>query len=667
MKFKPTKLKLGKGLRFVLSLSLLCFILAVTVFQINKSAVEKLLVQEATEKSLEIARMFERGLPTRINDGKWKMPSESEKIFLRHSLELTGADRFKRYDAKGMLILDSTQLASVFSGSDKLGKIEKNAIAAMVSGLPKVTFESEEVNGQERLISETYIAVHEKGKVVGAAEVYFDLTEHAAMFHRSFGWYTAMIACLAALGFAVPAAAFHVKDLQKTAADENVQFLATHDPLTRLQNRVSFNAAMTQNLKSSLERGEVSILHFIDLDGFKEINDRHGHIFGDDVLRIVAERLKNTLRAGDIASRFGGDEFVVAQFGFTSNEDIRSATARIASVFKSPLKIDSNEIAVTASIGTAVSPQHGITAEDLIARADTSVYVVKARGRNDQVYFEPRFDEDKQRRIRIEERVREAVANKLFHLNFQPLVQFPNCEIKGFESLLRLRDSDGKAISPVDFIPVAEDLGLIDEIGDWVMLHSCLLAATWPNHLQISVNLSVAQFKHRSIVASTRAALAQSHLEPHRLVLEITESLLMTETQAILEQLRELKALGVSIAMDDFGTGYSSLGYMLKFPFDRLKIDRSFVTALATGSAEAFKVVQTIIALGHTLKMSVTAEGVETQAQADALRDMGCNDGQGYLFGRPIPSADIPALLLKNVVAKNKLTTPIEIQLRLEA
>ena len=272
---------------------------------------------------------------------------------------------------------------------------------------------------------------------------------------------------------------------------------------------------------------------------------------------------------------------------------------------------------------------------------------LKARGRNGHCRFEPEFDAELQKRLDLEALVRDATAEMRFELYFQPLFDVNSAELKGFEALLRLRDDNGKHVPPDVFIPVAEEIGLIDEIGTWVLENACATAATWPGDAKISVNLSAAQFKRHSVCGSTRRALQKSGLDPQRLYLEITESLLMANSAEVLEQLRELKQMGVSIVMDDFGSGYSSLGYMLKFPFDRIKIDRSFISGLAANQENSRDVVQTIIALGHTLNMTVTAEGVETLSQANALREMNCDDAQGYLFGRPVPATEIAAIFMK--------------------
>ena len=441
-------------------------------------------------------------------------------------------------------------------------------------------------------------------------------------------------------------------------ADRSIHFMANHDALTRLPNRTNFAENMSLGLSADVGAGRLSTISFIDLDFFKDLNDRFGHDFGDETLKAVALRLSAAIRAGDIVARFGGDEFVVAQFGFTKHEEIVAATSRVKEAFKLPLRIQGREVVLTASIGTAVSCLHGTTVESLVKSADTAVYVVKARGRNAQLFFDLKFDDERNQRLALEEIVRDAVAKNTFALAYQPLFAFGEKLPKGFEALLRLNDQDGNPVPPNRFIPIAEEIGLIDQIGKWVLLNACMTASTWPHDMQISVNLSVAQFKRHSIVGCVKEALQVSGIKPHRLVLEITESLLMTDTDSILEQLNELKEIGVAIAMDDFGTGYSSLGYMLKFPFDRIKIDRSFVQELASNNANAKTLVNTIISLGHTLNMQVTAEGVETKEQADILMSMNCDDAQGYLYSKPITAINLAAFMMKQF-SKSTIDTEV--------
>jgi diguanylate cyclase (GGDEF)-like protein len=461
-----------------------------------------------------------------------------------------------------------------------------------------------------------------------------------------------LVIALSVSSFAIPALGFYRRTRQKQAVDEHVRFLAHHDVLTKLPNRSSFMERVNHGLVLAGKNRGISALHFIDIDLFKEVNDSFGHDAGDQLLTTVASRLRDILREDDIVSRFGGDEFVIAQFGFDNDEQIQTAIKRMMAILREPYRLKDRELHVTFSVGTALAPADGGDAETLVKHADIALYAVKASGRNGQRRFDVSLDEQLQKRLRLETIVREAAHRQSFGLHFQPLFTVGSVELTGFEALLRLNGPDGAPISPSAFIPIAENTGLIDEIGGWVVRRACQTAAQWPNGLQISVNLSAVQFHRKSVCDTVRRALSESGLAPHRLVLEITESLLLAETDSVLAQLNELKAMGVAIAMDDFGSGYSSLGYMLRFPFDRIKIDRSFVKALTSGDSNAKTVIQTIISLGHTLNMKVTAEGVETLTQADQLRNMACDDAQGFLFGRPMPETDIAAVILRQFAGK---------------
>ena len=397
---------------------------------------------------------------------------------------------------------------------------------------------------------------------------------------------------------------------------------------------------------------KLAVLHFVDIDFFKDINDRYGHSFGDEVLRAFARRLSEVVPEGKgVAGRFGGDEFIILQTKFATADELERGTQSIVAALSRPFEILGKSIVITSSIGTAKFPANGADSAELIANADTALYVVKMGGRNGQKFYEPTFRDQKKRRTEIEMLVRENAAARSFELQFQPLFHLSSKRLKGFEALLRMRDRDGSFISPAEFVPIAEDIGLIDEIGAWVLQQACTFARTWPRHLQVSVNLSAVQFRRKSVIPSVEKALLVSGLPARQLLLEVTESLLMSDVEGVLEQLSAIKTLGISLAMDDFGTGYSSLSYMMRFPFDRIKIDRSFVQQLTSADAKARKVVQTIVALGHTMEMSVTAEGVETQSQATELQAMKCDDVQGYLYSRPVSATDVGGILLEDFLA----------------
>jgi diguanylate cyclase (GGDEF)-like protein len=644
------------GWRLAAMLAAFCAIFAVTVYYINERSVERLLIAQANAKSLDVAAHFARNVPNIGATLQGATPSADSTKYILSELKHTKVEELKLFSIEGKKVLSSKMLEDPnlqVNSEDALGAHAPDALSALKENK---AFSKLELEDDGTLLTETYVPVLIDDKIVGAAEVYLDQTVSANEFRNMFVGSSLMISLLAALAFGLPALGFYWRTRQKIAADQNVHFMASHDSLTRLPNRTNFQASLSRGMNSSHDRGEAAMVHFVDIDFFKDVNDRNGHDFGDRVLQAIAGRLQSTLRNGDIVSRFGGDEFVIAQFNFSKNDEIGAASKRIAQAFKEPFKIDDREILITASIGTAVSPAHGATADEILKNADTAVYVVKSRGRNALCYFNAKFDEEKSKRLKLEAIVREAVAAQSFEVYFQPLMRFnrekTDTELKGFEALLRLKDRDGQPVSPSEFIPVAEDIGLIDEIGTWVLDQACSVAANWPDDVQISVNLSAAQFRRRSIVESTRSALQKSGVRAGRLLLEITESLLLVDTDSVLEQLKQLKELGVSIVMDDFGTGYSSLGYMMKFPFDQIKIDRSFINELSAESNQASSVVQTIITFGHTMNMRVTAEGVETEEQAATLRRMNCDDAQGYHYGRPMPAVDVASLLLKSGKAK---------------
>jgi predicted signal transduction protein with EAL and GGDEF domain len=370
---------------------------------------------------------------------------------------------------------------------------------------------------------------------------------------------------------------------------------------------------------------------------------------GDDLLRAAAGRLRAAARTGDLLGRLGGDEFVVAQRGVGGAKGAEALAGDIVKKVSQPYTLGGHDVATSASIGVALAPQDGADSAALLRCADLALYTAKASGRRCFRLFDPEMDDELKERRRIERAIREATAAESFELHFQPLVDTATDALVGFEALLRLPKGDGEAISPAVFVPIAEEMGLISRIGAWVVRRACTVAATWPEYLTVSVNLSPAQFDDAGIVEVVRAALEESGLEPRRLELEITEGLLLNDTELVIGQLRDLKALGVSIAMDDFGTGYSSLSYLWRFPFDKIKIDRSFMRASQEDGQNVSDILRTIIALGHSLDMQVTTEGVETRNQAELLRDLECDYTQGYHFGRPMHALDAAARILRDL------------------
>jgi diguanylate cyclase (GGDEF)-like protein/PAS domain S-box-containing protein len=432
---------------------------------------------------------------------------------------------------------------------------------------------------------------------------------------------------------------------ERRKAEARVAYMAHHDALTDLPNRVFYQERLTQALDQDDPSKPIAVL-CIDLDLFKNVNDSFGHPTGDRLLKMVATRMRNEVRGNNLAARLGGDEFAVVLASDVTPNETNDFAARLIEIISAPYDMEGTEVVIGASIGIALSPGDGDTCEELMRNADMALYRAKAEGGGVHHFFEREMDRQAQKRRDLELDLRSAFASGDFELHYQPLVDLAADRITGFESLLRWRHPEKGMISPADFIPVAEDIGLIVQLGEWVLRNACAEAAKWPDDVKVAVNLSPVQFRSRNLVQVVVAALAYSGLSPQRLELEITESVFLAETEANLATLHQLRALGVRISMDDFGTGYSSLSYLRSFPFDKIKIDRSFVKDLIE-RPDCVAIVRAISGLGRSMNIITTAEGVETMDQLDWLRAEGCNEVQGFLFSPARPASEVEDLLRK--------------------
>jgi diguanylate cyclase (GGDEF)-like protein len=438
--------------------------------------------------------------------------------------------------------------------------------------------------------------------------------------------------------------ATHEDITERRRVEARVAYMARHDALTDLPNRVLFRERLDEALARVERYGEAVSILSLDLDRFKEVNDTLGHPVGDQLLRAVAARLRACVRDSDVVARLGGDEFAILQIGSGRPEDASGLAQRIVHAISDPYDIESHHIVIGTSVGIVNAPADGLDADDLIRNADMALYRAKADGRGTYCFFEAEMNARAQTRRVLEHNLRQALTRGEFEVYYQPIIDIQAGTVSGFEALLRWKHPERGMISPADFIPLAEEIGLIVPLGDWVLRQACREAAGWPAGVKVAVNLSPIQFKNRSLVRSVILALAASRLAANRLELEITESVLLHETEATLATLHQLRGLGVRISMDDFGTGYSSLGYLRSFPFDKIKIDRSFVHGLAQ-NMDCEAIIRAVAGLGSSLGMVTTAEGVETQDQFERLRADGCTEVQGYLFSPPKPASKIPALI----------------------
>lgn len=433
-------------------------------------------------------------------------------------------------------------------------------------------------------------------------------------------------------------------DITSEVEAQNIaQHLALHDALTGLPNRLLMAERLDQNLAKIKRNGGAASVICLDLDHFKEINDTLGHAAGDALLKSVSQRLEDTLRATDTLARLGGDEFVILQADADQPNGAEILCRRILQVIAEPHDIDGQKVYTGASLGVSLAPVDSIDHDQLLRNADVAMYRAKKEGRNSFRFFEAGMDAELQTRKAMERDLRVAVENGEMEMYYQPLIQTNGRAIEGVEALVRWHRPGFGLVPPDAFIPLAEETGLILPLGAWILRTSCLQVKDWPG-LFVAVNLSPSQFKQQDLVGLVKQVLEETGLAPHRLELEITEGVLLEDTEYAIKILNGLQDLGVRIAMDDFGTGYSSLSYLQRFGFDKIKLDQSFVQALGE-SAEASAIVRTVLDLGKSLGMKTTAEGVETAAQLDFLTNEGCDQMQGYYFSMPVPAADIQPLL----------------------
>jgi diguanylate cyclase (GGDEF)-like protein/PAS domain S-box-containing protein len=426
---------------------------------------------------------------------------------------------------------------------------------------------------------------------------------------------------------------------ERRRADEKIAHLAHYDALTDLPNRVLFRERIERELARAAQ-GKPFALLYIDIDEFKAINDSLGHHVGDEMLKTVARRIRACVKDGDLVARLGGDEFAVIMTDVANAAEVEAFVTPLYEAIRSPCQCLGHHLLTNASIGIALAPRDGTELDQLIKNADLAMYAAKSGGRRTYRFFEPAMGASANARLTMEQDLRQALATGGFEIHYQPLVNFGSGEVCGCEALLRWRHPERGMIPPAEFIPVAEDAGLIDELGDWVLRTACAEAALWPDHIHIAVNVSPIQLQCQTLAIKVASALANSGLKPGRLELEITEAVLIRDDEAALAILHQLRGIGVRIALDDFGTGYSSLSYLKRFPFDKIKIDRCFVNDLdAAGGSSS--IVQAVVNIASALDMTTVAEGVETEAQRALLRELGCTQMQGYLFSPPKPAAEV--------------------------
>lgn len=514
--------------------------------------------------------------------------------------------------------------------------IDEPALAAALAGTPS---RATRVDNDERTLHDAVVPVVVDGQVRGVLHIVADHTPTARVLSTTLSVVSTSTALLVWLAFFIPAVIVWRRIKERIAAEQRIHHMAHHDALTDLPNR----SLLCDRLDRAIARAQrhdtrIAVL-YLDLDKFKMVNDTLGHHVGDELLKSVAARIEETIRDTDTVGRLGGDEFAIIAEDVATMDDVVILARRLVEVLARPHDIAGHSVVSAGSIGIAMTPDDGLEREVLLKNADLALYRAKAEGRGTFRFFESRMDAELQERRDIERDLKLALIRDEFTLHYQPQHDLQRSGVVGYEALVRWQHPTRGDVPPANFITIAEQAGLITEIGEWVLRTACREAARWEDAVKVAVNLSPAQFRKNDVAASVERILSQTGLDPRRLELEITETLLLQNTDFVLDQLNRLRALGVSIAMDDFGTGYSSLSYLARFPFDKIKIDRSF-TRSVDRDHNVQAIVTSIIGLGSTLSMTITAEGVETAEQAEALRKAGVDQVQGYLFGYPTPATD---------------------------
>ena len=435
--------------------------------------------------------------------------------------------------------------------------------------------------------------------------------------------------------------AIHQDVTAQKRAETQIAYMARHDALTGLANRAVLLEKMQEAAARLRRHGNRFTVFMLDLDLFKTVNDSLGHPVGDELLKVVADRLSGCIRETDVVARLGGDEFAILA---TADGDQREAAVaganRLLAAVAAPYEVDGNHLHIGTSIGIALAPEHGTDVDQLVKNADLALYKAKSEGRDAYRFFEDAMGVAARTRRAHQVELRHALSNGEFELYYQPIVDIQTRQIASIEALLRWRHPQRGMISPADFIPLAEETGLINAIGEWVLHRACSDAIAWPPPIKVSVNLSAVQFRKIGPLENVCQKLKETGLPPERLELEITESVLLESNAENVEMLHRLRSMGIAIVLDDFGTGYSSLSYLRMFPFDKIKIDRSFVHELAK-NADCAAIVSAVAGLGRSLRIGAVAEGVETEEQLLLVRAAGCTHAQGYLFGRPCPAAEL--------------------------
>ncbi len=614
---------------------------------LERRTINHLLEDDATATASAWTELLARNTNDLASIAAGSPPPAELRQFIDQVKSVANVFLYKVYDARGTPRFVSDDLPEEAGDTEDLAEHNPEAAEAIAFGAPTVEIKTGDPPSRPAYYAETYVPrVGKDGHVVAVVEAYIDQTAKRADYERTFLVSASGLGLLIAAAFGIPAGAWYMRQRDKERAEARVAYLANFDALSGLANRSSLTNSLAGMLAEA--GGRFVAVHCVDIDRFKDVNDRFGFAFGDQMIKWAADRLHEIAGPDDVVARLAGDEFAVIQGAPRNRADVEVFARKLAAAMSSRLTLIGTEITPTVGVGVAMYPDHGRNAERLIRCAEMAMAKAKSEGRGRIRFFSAEIDAEAQERLTLESAIEHALDTGGFSLHFQPLYSEPDERLVGFEALARLPTADGGFIPPSLFIPVAERMGVIGRLSNWVLQEACAAATNWADHLTVSVNLSPAQFGKESVADVVATALAITGLKPNRLLLEITESLLLRDSESVMRELAHLKSLGTAIVMDDFGTGYSSLGYLWQFPFNKIKIDGSFMRALDTPDAPAEKIMRSVAGLGHMLGMRVCLEGVETEEHARYARAIGCDEVQGFHFGRPVPASQVAAVILRD-------------------
>ena len=629
--------------RLVLVLCVL--VLALTAgFAYLRSKTDQLLRLDAVAVASDWSHYLVRTTPEFLLILAGELPSSSTLAAYRHAERLSRVRSFEIFDRHGTLRMS-------FAGGQAVeGTSASMPLLTLAGSTDSPLVAREQGPGDlARVILPLEVAGHVVGYLVAAVDqdgLKSTFLVQALQTAVSLAVLLLLLAILvhAGLGF------------QRRRSAAQIRYLARNDSLNGLPNRQAFIEALDDKLARYAAHDRETAVMLVDIDRFMQINDALGQEGGDHVLSVVAQRLVAGCN-GSIVARLGGDTFGVIISSDAATVEAERVGGRILDLLSETVEWQSQRVQPLSSLGAVVSPTDGRETSQLLRRADIARHAAKAAGGNRMHFFNDRLGRHYEERLQLQRTIEAAIAAESFRLEYQPIIDLRSGRLAGFEALIRMAGPNGEDIPPAIFIPAAEHTGAIAAIGRWALMHACRFAANWPRHLQIAVNLSPVQFEAEGIVGDIATVLAESGLAPERLEIEVTEGVMLRDSPVIRERLRALQALGVRVVLDDFGTGYSSLGYLWQFPFDKLKIDQSFIRAIDR-NPRARGVLRTIIALGRTLGLPVTAEGIETEREAAFVRKLRCDLVQGYLFSRPLPETEVARFIMKDV--RPKPAEPVE-------